>query len=416
MNKKIDNIKKIAQRCLKCKKPSCKEHCPLNNNIPTILEYICNNQILEAKKELLKTTNMSLICSKLCDHEKNCFGNCVLKNSEKGSIPFFEVENYLSELITTNDYEKDFSGIDVKIAVIGAGVSGLNTCIELAKMGFSVTLFDKNGKIGGVITDSLPNFRFDDKVVLNLSLILKKLGVKVVLNKEFGVNFDFNELVEYEYVVFATGTMNSKRLFADLPNLYDGIKLLEKGKDNDCEITNQNVIVIGAGNVAMDVSRLLIRYNNKVHVVYRRNVANSPASYKEIELAKKEGVNFIELRSPKQLVFNSCNKLIGMKVEVTELVEENHSTRLSFKETGKFEIIPCDVIVEAIGTNANYEYLRKSIDDLLDENGWPTSKIYKHKDKKVVLTGDYLTGASTFAKAIATSNKTVELIKEDIWK
>ena len=79
MREKLDNIKNIAQRCLKCKKPLCKEYCPLHNNIPVILNYISNDQIVEAKKELLKTTNMSFICSKLCDHEKSCYGHCALK-------------------------------------------------------------------------------------------------------------------------------------------------------------------------------------------------------------------------------------------------------------------------------------------------------------------------------------------------
>ena len=417
MREKLDNIKNIAQRCLKCKKPLCKEYCPLHNNIPVILNYINNDQIVEAKKELLKTTNMSFICSKLCDHEKSCYGHCALRNTSDGSIAFYEVENYLSTLISERDYEKISNNkIKSKIAVIGAGVSGMNVAIELAKLGLGVTLFDKNNQIGGVITDSLPNFRFNDNVVNTLVAILKKLNVEMVFNKEFGNNLNFNDLNDFDYIVFATGTMLSKKIFEDNAYVYDGIKLLEDGKNNIQKINNANSLVIGAGNVAMDVSRLLVRSDNKVNIVYRRNIANSPASKKEIEMAINDGVNFIELRSPKQLVFDKANKLIGLEVEITELMKDDNSTRLSFKSTGECETIPCDIVVEALGTNANYDYLKSFIPDLFDEKGWPNSKIYKYKNQKVLLTGDYLTGASSFAGAVATSNKTIELIKEDIWK
>lgn len=417
MRERLDNIKNIAQRCLKCKKPLCKEYCPLHNNIPVILNYINNNQMADAKKELLKTTNMSFICSKLCDHEKSCYGHCALRNTSEGSIAFFEVENYLSTLISGSDYEKiSQNKIKSKIAVIGAGVSGINVAIELAKLGLDVTLFDKNNQIGGVITDSLPNFRFNDNVVNTLVAILKKLNVKTIFNKEFGNNLNFNDLNNFDYIVFATGTMLSKKIFEDNASVYDGIKLLEDGKNNILKINNANILVIGAGNVAMDVSRLLVRSNNKVNIVYRRNIANSPASKKEIEMTINDGVNFIELRSPKQLVFDKANKLIGLEVEITELIKDDNSTRLSFKSTGECETIPCDIVVEALGTNANYDYLKSFIPDLLDEKGWPNSKIYQYKNQKVLLTGDYLTGASSFASAVATSNKTIELIKEDIWK
>lgn len=417
MREKLDNIKNIAQRCLKCKKPLCKEYCPLHNNIPVILNYINNDQIVEAKKELLKTTNMSFICSKLCDHEKSCYGHCALRNTSDGSIAFYEVENYLSSLISESDYEKNNqTKTKSKIAIIGAGVSGINVAIELAKLGLDITIFDKNNQIGGVITDSLPNFRFNDNVVNVLVAILKKLNVEMVFNKEFGNNLNFDDLNDFDYIVFATGTMLSKKIFEDNPFVYDGIKLLEDGKNNIQNINNINILVIGAGNVAMDVSRLLIRSDNKVNIVYRRNIANSPASKKEIEIAIKDGVNFIELRSPKQLVFDKSNKLIGLEVEITELIKDVNSTRLSFKSTGKYETIPCDIVVEALGTNANYDYLKLFIPDLLDENGWPNSKIYQYKNQKVLLTGDYLTGATSFASAVATSNKTIELIKEDIWK
>ena len=417
MRERLDNIKNIAQRCLKCKKPLCKEYCPLHNNIPVILNYINNNQMADAKKELLKTTNMSFICSKLCDHEKSCYGHCALRNTSEGSIAFFEVENYLSTLISESDYEKiSQNKIKSKIAVIGAGVSGINVAIELAKLGLDITLFDKNNQIGGVITDSLPNFRFNDNVVNTLVAILKKLNVKTIFNKEFGNNLNFNDLNNFDYIVFATGTMLSKKIFEDNPFVYDGIKLLEDGKNNILKINNANILVIGAGNVAMDVSRLLVRSDNKVNIVYRRNIANSPASKKEIEMTINDGVNFIELRSPKQLVFDKANKLIGLEVEITELIKDDNSTRLSFKSTGECETMPCDIVVEALGTNANYDYLKSFIPDLLDEKSWPNSKIYQYKNQKVLLTGDYLTGASSFASAVATSNKTIELIKEDIWK
>lgn len=402
-------IKKIAQKCLKCKYPTCVKHCPLGNHIPQILLAIEKDDIELAKKKLLETTNASLICAKLCDIQRQCYGHCVLRNTAKGSVPFYEVEAYLAQFIQTSDYAcVNYHG--KRVAIIGAGIAGISAAIDLAQQGYRVVLFEKREEIGGVISDTLPEFRFSKVVLEKYVTLLQCLGVEICYSKEWGKNLMMDDLESFEYILFALGATTSKRSFPTLPFVYDGMEILRASNQHRIILEHQQVLVIGGGNVAMDVARALKRMENDVKIVYRRTMEHAPASQIEVAHAKKEGILMEECASPVEPIYQDY-RLTGLLVEQTMLIEDGNSGRKNFQKTGLKYIISADAIVEAIGLAPEYSYLQSLIPELFDENGWVKKEgMTVYQGKTILVIGDYLTGASSFATAVASAKHAVQKV------
>lgn len=409
--KNIEDIKNIAKKCLNCKKPKCVENCPIHNPIPEILTLINKDMFQEASQLLFANSNGSIICSKLCDYEKQCYGNCVLYQKNEG-IRFFEVEEYL-----TSNYQKSFNSNIVKnkasVAIIGAGISGISCAIDLTIQGYDVTIYEKENQIGGVITYSLPNFRFNDTIIDKYQDILFKLGVNIEYNKEWGVNLKIEDLSGFKYIIMALGTYKPKKVLREHPMIKDALSILKAYKKEESIINNKNVLVIGGGNVAMDVARVLKKFNNDVTIVYRRNFKNAPASQKEIINAINEGVKFEECYAPIDIDVDKNYLLTGLIVEKMNLVAELNVKRLTFQKTGKFSKIKADYIVEAVGLDPDYEYTKKVFPELFNEKGWIDEKMLIIKNKQVILaTGDYFFGASSFVNALSIAKETVKKVNE----
>lgn len=402
-------MKKIAQKCLKCKHPGCVKHCPLGNQIPQILSAIEQDDIELAKKELLETTNASYICAKLCDVNRQCYGHCVLGNTDKGSVAFYEVEAYLAKLIQSKDYIcTDNQG--KRVSIIGAGLAGISAAIDLAQKGYHVELFEKREKIGGVITDTLPDFRFSESIMEEYRILLDTLGVQIHYKKEWGKNLFIEDLDSFEYIIFALGATMPKRSFPALPFVYDGMEILRAFKQNRISLEHKRVLVIGGGNVAMDVARALKRMNNDVKIVYRRTMDQAPASQIEIEHAQNEGIQMEECVSPVEPIYQN-QLLTGLLVEQTRVVEDETNGRKNFQKTGLTSIISADAIVEAIGLQPEYTYLQSLVPDLFDDTGWIKSEgTIVYQGKTILVIGDYLMGASSFAKAVASAKQAVKKV------
>ena len=160
-----------AQRCLKCKKPMCKEGCPVKTDIPIIMEMFLNGQMDEAGEKLFENNPLSALCSLICPHEKNCMGHCVL--GRKGTpIKFFEIENYISTFYLEKAKLEKMPSNKHMVGIIGAGPAGLTLAIMLAKKGYQITIIDSKDKIGGVLRYGIPEFRLPKSL---LDLLLKRM-------------------------------------------------------------------------------------------------------------------------------------------------------------------------------------------------------------------------------------------------
>lgn len=407
----LEECKKISRICLNCKNPLCVAACPLHNPIPKILTLIREDKLDDASQLLSDNTNGSIICSKLCDIDKQCYGNCILNKRGQG-VEFFKVEEYLAY-----NFRKKYKPSQIpkkaKVAVIGAGISGISCAIDLSLAGYDVTIYEKENKIGGVITDSLPDFRFDSNIINYYEKALSELGIIVKYNYIWGDNLKFRDLEEYQYIILALGTQISKKTLPMHENVLDALTILKKYRKKISLFENKNVLVVGGGNIAMDVARVLNKLCNKVSIVYRRDVNNAPASKREINMVIEEGIEFKSCLAPSELIIKN-GKLIGLKTEKMNLIKDETSTRLNFKQTGEFIDLDCDYIVEAIGLNADYNYTKDVFPELFNQNGWIDENQVIIKNNQVILaTGDYLTGATSFANALNIAKMTIRKVLEN---
>lgn len=406
---KYEQIMAEAKKCLKCKKPLCIKGCPLENPIPYILKLVEDGKIKEASEMLFENTNASIICSRLCDFARQCVGHCVL-NKNNNPVLFYQVEEYLSKYFV--DYIKGCKKEKQNIAIIGSGISGISCAIDLRKKGYDVTIYEQANQLGGVLSDTMPLFRFDKKLIQDYEKILKVLEVKLVYNKKLGANLKFTDLSRYNAIILAMGTMNPKSTLKKSLYLLNPLEILRAHNNNNSLVKNKKILVIGGGNVALDVARTIKKWQNETTIVYRRDMNNAPSSKKEIEDARNEGINFIECAAPVEMIFEN-NVLVGLKVEKMILVNRQDSNRKMFKKTGEFFNIETDYIVEAIGLDADYEYVKKEFPNLFNESGLIIEDAYiKNNNQIIIATGDYFSGASNFVNATSLAKKTIQKLEE----
>ena len=399
MNKENDGILEKANYCLNCKvKPCSKKGCPLGNDIPQFISQVKEGNYLEAYKTLSKTTVLPGICGRICPHEKQCQGSCVRGIKQEpvqiGDIEAFvfdkamEQKNSLYDIYKT-EIERNKNSNNKKVAVIGAGPSGLTCAAFLAKKGIDVTIYERYNYLGGLLVYGIPDFRLPKEKVKQTVDEILNLGIKVKYNMELGKNFKLDDIInEYDAIFLGIGANKSTKMGVegeDLPGVYGGNELLEYKSHPDYK--GKTVAVIGGGNVAMDCARTIKRLGAKeVKIIYRRAREQMPAENKEIEDAKKEKIEF--------LFQNNIVKIIGdKKVEKLELIK----TKLVEKETdsrpvpvnveGSNYIIDVDYVIMALGSKPE-DYVK---DLNLNLNKWGNIEVnenYQASNPKIFAAGD----------------------------
>ena len=409
------NITEKVEYCLNCKvKPCSNKGCPLENDIPNFIKAVKENDIKKAYQILSETTVLPGVCGRICPHMKQCQGSCV-RGIKSNPVEIGEIERYVYDTAKENGIKlKDIYNIkpnNKKVAVIGGGPAGLTCSAFLAKNGVNVTIYEQYDYLGGILMHGIPEFRLPKEIVQKTINDILELGINVEYNKKLGVNLKLEELkTEYDYIFLAIGANKSAKMGVQGENLegvYGGNELLEH--DIKIDFRNKNVAVIGGGNVAMDCARTIKRQNPKsVKVIYRRAEEQMPAEKKEIEDAKKEGIEF--------LFQNNIAKIIGKeKVEKVELIK----TELIQKE-GEKRLVPVniensnyqidiDYIIMALGGTVSDETLELGLtlnkwgNILIDEN-------YQTSDKQIFAGGDLAGVKGTVAWAARSGRDVAENI------
>lgn len=419
MKYNLEEIKEKAKYCLNCKNKPCSKACPLGNNIPGFIEQIKNENYEEAFNILLETTILSPICGRICPHKKQCEGSCV-RGIKGDSVSIGELETFIGDLaIENNWYDKIKASKDSKnkkVAVIGAGPSGIMAAYELAKNGISVTMFEKQEKIGGILTYGIPEFRLEKKYIDVLERILINLGVDIKYNYKFKGQADLDELKkEFDSVLLSFGANISSKMGIegeDLIGVYGGNELLETKDFPDCN--NKNIAVIGGGNVAMDVSRTLKRLGaSKVTVIYRRSRKEMPAEQKEIEEAEREGIEFLFQNNILKIFGNEDKKVNKIECIKTELVQKEGEKRLvpiNIENSNYY--LDMDYVVMAVGSKVDDNIVNNL---QLEKNKWNNIKIdeeYKTSDDKVFSCGDLAGIKATVAWAGQSGKEAAKKIED----
>ena len=398
--------------CLNCKvKPCSNKGCPLNNDIPTFIRLVKEGNMEEAYYTLLKTSILGSVCGRICPHYKQCMGSCV-RGIKGESVQIGDIEAYISDYGLEHDLIKNIEKTEElkgkNIAVIGGGPAGLTASYFLAKAGANVTIYEKHNNLGGILEHGIPEFRLDPKVLDKTIKAILSLGIKVEYNIEIGNNIQIEEISpKYDATILAIGANVSSKMNIpgeDLQGVYGGNELLEN--KNYPDFKEKVVAVSGGGNVAMDTARTVARLGaKKVFVIYRRAEEQMPAEKKEIEDAKKEGIEF--------LFQNNIVKILGdKKVEEiecirTKLVQKEGETRLSpVNIEGSNYRMRMDSVIMAVGSKPEEKDIAG-----FEKNKWGyvnTDEEKKTSIKNVYAIGDIAGNKQTVAWA-ARSGRDVAL-------
>ena len=346
-----------AKRCLNCKNPLCRTGCPIENEIPQFIAALAKGNVGEASQIIARRSNLPAVCGRVCPHEKQCEGACVLAKKGQG-IRIGKLEQFIADFdaemeLTSHTPPSSYIG---KVAVIGSGPAGLTVAGDLAKLGYQVTIFEGQAEPGGVLMYGIPDFRLRKDVVRREIKRIERLGVKFNTEILVGPDITVDELFAegYDAIFIGTGTALPRTLDVpgkNLPGVLQAsyflqmVALARAGKVDRREIPVQlgdKVLVIGAGNVGMDAARTAVRLGARASVIYHRTEKEITALPSEYQQALEEGVEFVWLAGTTR--FLGQDRLTGLEFEVLEL--ENGK---SIHGTGKFETITTDKVILAIG-------------------------------------------------------------------
>ena len=327
-----------AKRCLNCKRPSCKNGCPIENDIPEFIHELSKGNMGNAMAIINEKSNLPAICGRVCPHEKQCQGHCVLYPKGKG-IEIGKLERFIADFDTEMNLirEKLPQKTRGKVAVIGSGPAGLTVAGDLARQGFNVTIFESQAEAGGVLMYGIPEYRLPKQVVRQEIQKIEALGVNFVLNCVVGKQLTIDDLFDqgYDAIFIGSGTALPKSLDvpgAGLRGVIQATYLLHManiynegtvGRDKVPVIEGERVAVMGCGNVAMDAARTAVRMGAaSVTIVYRRTEADMPAIQAEYQAAVQEGVKFLWQTSTTEFLGDAEGKVVGLRANTPEGVKE----------------------------------------------------------------------------------------------
>ncbi|MBQ6796144.1 MAG: NAD(P)-dependent oxidoreductase [Clostridia bacterium] len=389
-----------AQRCLECKNPSCMKGCPISTPIPTVIKLLKENKLDEAGKLLFENNPLTTICSLVCNHEKQCEGNCVL--GKKGSpVHFSAIESYISSAYAPKMTEGPEKSNGHRIAIVGSGPAGLTIAIILARYGYQVTIFEGRDKIGGVLRYGIPEFRLPKTVIDDLQYRhLELKGIKIRPNIRIGDAISVDDLFRdgYKAIFLGTGAWKPRALHIKgetLGHVHFAINYLN---NPNVYKLGENVAIIGAGNAAMDVARTAVR--NGARNVTCFSVENKvAASDYEFRYATLEGVGFRYNLKPVEIVDEG--------VIFREIVEYEDGRRE--EAPGSDRLYPCDSVIIAISQKPRNSLASKTEGLEATKNGLMVIDEFGHTGREgIFAAGDVVHGARTVVEAVSHSKMVAE--------
>ena len=397
-----------AKRCLQCKKPLCKEGCPVNTPINEVIKLFLDGNILKAGEKLFENNPLSIVCSLICPHSRQCEGFCVLgKNGN--SIQISQIENYISDYylnFITTKYQIDKNK---KIAIIGSGPAGITIAFILASRGYDITIFEAHDKIGGVMRYGIPEFRLPKSILDRLKEKLTYMGIKIRPNTMIGSTITIDYLFRdgYKAIFIGIGVWKPRELTIKGETLGHVHYAIDYLKNPNVYDLGKKLCIIGAGNVAMDVARTAIRSGiREVCIIFKAGEEHIEADEIEVEYAKIDGVQFEYYTMPLEILDNGikCIKTEIKKVEEIETIKEIDGTE---------EIICANSVIVAIGQGPRANVISSTKGITLDNKGLLCTDIYGRTTREgVFASGDIVTGAKTVVEAVKLSKKVAETIDE----
>ena len=422
-----------AKRCLGCKNKPCQTGCPVGIDIPSFIAKVAEEDFEGAYQVLSASSALPAVCGRVCPQETQCEGKCV-RGIKGESVGIGRLERFVAdwhrEHNTTAPTVPESNGH--KVAIIGAGPSGLTAAGDLAKLGYKVTVYEALHLAGGVLVYGIPEFRLPKAIVQNEIEGLQAMGVDIETNMVIGKVLTIDELMHdygYEAVYVASGAGLPR--FMGIPGeslkgVYSAneyltrvnlMKAYKEGSKTPIK-KSKNVAVVGGGNVAMDAARSAKRLGaENVYIVYRRGMEELPARKEEVEHAEEEGIIFKLLTNPVRVLGDENGCVTGMECVEMELGEPDDSgRRRPVEKKGSNFVLDVDTMIMSIGTSPNP--LIRSTTPGLETNRHGC--IVTNGDdgltsrEGVYAGGDAVTGAATVILAMGAGKHAAKAIDEYI--
>lgn len=389
-----------ANRCLGCKVPQCQKWCPISTPIPEVIKLLKANKLDEAGKMLFENNPLTTVCSLVCNHENQCEGHCVL--GRKGApVHFSTIESYISTTYANKMTQGPAPSNGMRAAIIGSGPAGLTIAVILARYGYDVTIFEGKDKVGGVLRYGIPEFRLPKSVLDDFKyrhLDLK--GIKFRPNTHIGGAIGIDDLFRdgYKAIFVGTGVWKPNALHIKgetLGNVHFGINYLN---NPDSYQLGKRVIVIGAGNAAMDVARTAIRKGVQELTCFSitKQVA---ASKHEFSYAQLEGVQFEYNMAPVEIKDDG--------VIFKDVIENEDGTFTDVPDSTHF--FPADSVIISISQGPQNRIVNTTQGLAADKRGLLVADETGHTTRPgIFASGDVVNGARTVVEAVAHSKIVAE--------
>jgi glutamate synthase (NADPH/NADH) small chain len=414
-----------ADRCLQCKKPKCVPGCPVEIDIPGFIAAISRKDIRQSYRILKSSNALPAVCGRVCPQEVQCEATCIVGNKLE-PVAIGRLERFVADFAVGRGWDKPptFKATGKRAAIVGSGPAGLACAGDLVKAGVDVTVYEALHVAGGVLKYGIPEFRLPNDTIDIEIRGLANLGVKFELDCIIGKLFTIPQLMSemgYDAVFVATGAGSPK--FMGIPGeAYNGvvsanelltrINLMQGFRQPlyDTPVgMGKRIAVIGAGNTAMDAMRVSLRMGaEKVYLVYRRSIKESPARAEELHHAIEEGIICKWLTNPVRILGNDGGWVTGMEVIEMELGEPDASgRRRPVPKKGSEHVIDVDMVVYALGTSANPVIAQSTPG--LKVNRWGYIEIDESTGMSsvpgVFAGGDIVTGAATVILAMGAGRR-----------
>ncbi|MBR6667094.1 MAG: NAD(P)-dependent oxidoreductase [Clostridia bacterium] len=394
------HVMEEANRCLGCKVPQCQKGCPIKTPIPEVIKLLKAGELDAAGRMLFENNPMTTVCSLICNHEKQCEGHCVL--GKKGTpVHFSVIENYISSTYASKMVKGPAPSNGMKVAIVGSGPAGLTIAILMARYGYQVTIFEGKDKIGGILRYGIPEFRLPKSTLDDIQYRhLELKGIKIRPNTRIGDAIQVDDLFRdgYKAIFIGTGVWKANTLGIkgeSLGNVHYAINYLN---NPDVYKLGEKVVVIGAGNAAMDVARTALRHGSRKVTCFSLTKTITASQY-EASYAQLEGVEFAYNKKPIEITDEGVIFRDLLEGEDGSLTEVEGSDALYPADSVIISISqgPQNTITRTTsGLNANPRGLL-----VADENG--------HTSRPgVFASGDAVNGARTVVEAVAHSKIVAE--------
>ena len=428
-----------AQRCLSCKNMPCVSACPVNIQIPKFIGRIKDGDFEGAYRIILESSSLPAVCGRVCPQETQCESKCV-RGIKGEPVGIGRLERFVADLHNENESSvpERPAPNGHKVAVIGSGPSGLTCAGDLAKAGYAVTVFEALHTAGGVLVYGIPEFRLPKAIVAKEVDNLRAMGVEIACNMVIGKTLTVDELFEMGYEAVFIGSGAGLPNFMGIPGeslkgVYSANEFLTRSNlmkaYRDDPVTpimrGGNVAVVGGGNVAMDAARTALRLGAEhVYIVYRHSMAEIPARHEEVGHAVEEGVEFLTLTNPVEILgySNPDDKrdpkngfVTGLKCVHCALGDPDaRGRRRSVELPGTEHVIDVDCVIMSIGTSPN-PLIKSTTAGLevnsrggiiVEESTGATSK------DGVYAGGDAVTGAATVISAMGAGKTAAKAIDD----